>query len=79
MVCATPVIWAPSCGLPGLRALLFVDAGWAGPAADFGASRPTAGAGAGASFLDGLLRMDLAHGIVRASAWRAYFYIDAIL
>jgi hemolysin activation/secretion protein len=47
-------------GLPGLRAVLFTDVGWAGPRDGGAKSRPTAGAGAGASFMDGLMRVDLA-------------------
>jgi hypothetical protein len=37
------------------------------------------GAGAGASFMDGLFRVDLARGILQSHAWRVYFYLDALL
>jgi hypothetical protein len=66
-------------GLPGLRAILFTDVGWAGVRGAFAKSLPTAGAGAGASFMDGLMRVDLARGALRSNAWRFYFYVDAPL
>jgi hypothetical protein len=66
-------------GLPGLRAVLFTDAGWAGPRDSGAKSRPTAGAGAGASLMDGLMRVDLARGVLRSDTWRFYFYVDAPL
>jgi hypothetical protein len=66
-------------GPAGLRGLLFFDIGWAGPRGAVAESRPTAGAGVGASIMDGLLRMDVARGVLRSSSWRAYFYIDALL
>lgn len=64
-------------GLPGLRANAFVDLGWAGNPADPGPA--TGGAGLGASFLDGLFRVDLARGFADAAAWRLYLYLDALL
>jgi len=66
-------------GLPGMRAILFADAGWAGPRDGFRDGRPAAGIGLGASLLDGLFRFDLARGILRSGVWRACFYIDALL
>ena len=43
---------------------MFFDAGWAGARADWQhPGRPLTGAGVGASFLDGLVRADLARGI----------------
>ncbi|MGH7553595.1 MAG: BamA/TamA family outer membrane protein [Longimicrobiales bacterium] len=65
--------------LPGMRSALFVDVGWAGARDAVAQSRPTAGAGIGASVLDGLFRIDLARGVVRSNAWRVYFYLDALL
>ena len=65
--------------LPGLRTALFLDTGWAGARNSIATSRPVAGTGVGASFMDGLFRVDLARGIVRADAWRLYFYLDALL
>jgi hypothetical protein len=41
--------------------------------------RPLAAAGIGASFLDGLLRIDLAHAFVTPKGWRMDFYVDGIL
>ncbi len=66
-------------GLPGLRAIAFADVGWAGDRQAFTTARPSVGAGLGASVFDGLLRVDLARGVVRAKSWRAYFYLDALL
>jgi hypothetical protein len=62
-----------------MRAILFLDFGWAGERADLTATRPTGGAGLGASFMDGLFRIDLARGVVRSNAWRIYFHLDALL
>jgi outer membrane translocation and assembly module TamA len=62
-----------------MRAALFLDVGWAGERDAFSRGRPTAGAGIGASLMDGLLRIDLARGIARSDAWRFYFYLDALL
>jgi hypothetical protein len=66
-------------GLAGLRTIGFVDAGWAGERDLIRKARPAAGMGAGVSFMDGLLRLDVARGISRSPAWRAYFHIDALL
>jgi hypothetical protein len=65
--------------LPGARALVFIDVGWAGARDGFARSQPSAGTGLGASFMDGLFRFDIARGIVRSDAWRVYFYLDALL
>lgn len=65
--------------LPGARALLFVDVGWAGERDAFTRTRPVTGAGIGVSMLDGMFRLDVARGIVRSAAWRVYFYLDALL
>jgi hypothetical protein len=66
-------------GLAGLRAIGFLDLGWAGERDQLGRARPAAGIGAGVSFMDGLFRMDIGRGITRAAAWRAYFHLDALL
>jgi hypothetical protein len=47
-----------------VRPAIFADAGWAGPrAALFSGGRPISGAGVGVSFLDGLVRVDVATGL----------------
>jgi hemolysin activation/secretion protein len=62
----------------GFRPTVFYDAGWAGPRARFARpGRPLSGAGVGASFLDGLLRADLARGIAPQRAWRFDLSLDA--
>lgn len=60
------------------RPVVFYDAGWAGPRDRFAhPGRPLSGAGVGASFLDGLLRADLARGIAPGRAWRFDLSLDA--
>jgi hypothetical protein len=47
-----------------LRPTIFGDLGWAGDRRDFTAvGRPLSGVGVGASFMDGMIRMDVARGI----------------
>jgi hypothetical protein len=62
---------------------VFSDAGWAGPGADFARGRTLVSTGVGASFFDGLLRVDLARAL-RAppggkAGWRLDFYVDGLL
>lgn len=60
------------------RPVLFADLGWAGDRAEFGhPGRPISGAGVGVSFLDGMLRVDLAKGIQPNRGVRGYFYLEA--
>ena len=60
------------------RPTLFYDAGWAGPRTDIsGGYRPLSGAGFGLSFLDGLLRTDVARGIWPEKSWRFDAYLGA--
>ena len=60
------------------RPVLFGDLGWAGNRADWRhPGTPLAGAGVGASFLDGLVRTDIAKGIRPAGGVRVYLYVDA--
>ena len=64
---------------PGARLLLFSDAGWAGPRAAGWSGRPLLSAGIGASFLDGLVRLDLARALRAPRGWRLDCYVDGIL
>ena len=64
---------------PAARAVLFADVGRAGPREQLALARPLAGVGIGASFLDGLLRLDLARAIRSPTGWRLDFYTDAAL
>ena len=60
------------------RTIVFGDLGWAGARAHFTRpGRPMAGAGFGWSFLDGLIRVDVARGIWPARQWRLDMRLDA--
>ena len=64
---------------PGARVVLFADVARAGPREQLALARPFAGVGIGASFLDGLVRVDLARAIRAPTGWRLDFYTDAAL
>ena len=66
-------------GIPGARLAAFSDAGWAGPGHDAFTARPRISAGLGASFLDGLFRVDLARALTFTRGWRLELYTDAAL
>ncbi|HEX6626644.1 MAG TPA: hypothetical protein VF105_01700 [Gemmatimonadaceae bacterium] len=62
----------------GFRKIVFGDLGWAGSRDDFShPGRPLSGAGIGASFMDGLIRVDLAKGIYPEKSVRANLYVEA--
>ncbi len=62
----------------GARPVVFGDLGWAGPRNDWGGiRRPLAGAGVGASFLDGMIRFDVARGIYPEWQTRLDLYLEA--
>jgi hemolysin activation/secretion protein len=62
----------------GARPVVFYDVGWAGDRRDFGdPGKPMSGAGVGASFMDGLVRFDLARGIYPKKKVRASLYVEA--
>ena len=63
---------------PAARIALFSDAAWAGPLADFDRDLALVSAGAGASFLDGLIRLDVARAIQPVTRWRVDLYLDAM-
>jgi hemolysin activation/secretion protein len=65
--------------LPAARVVLFSDAGWAGPRSNFEKGRPLIGAGAGASFLDGLVRFDIARALRSPTGWRLDLYVSGSL
>jgi hypothetical protein len=63
---------------PGIRKIVFGDLGWAGSRRNFShPGRPLSGAGVGASFMDGLIRIDLAKGIYPEKSVRANLYVEA--
>lgn len=62
----------------GIRPILFADLGWAGSRGNFSRpGRPLSGAGVGASFLDGLVRFDVARGIHPEKRVRVNLYVEA--
>jgi hemolysin activation/secretion protein len=62
---------------PGIRKVIFGDLGWAGPRNNFShPGRPLSGVGAGLSFLDGLVRFDVAKGIYPEKKIRANLYVE---
>ena len=61
-----------------MRTALFGDLGWAGEREKWGEfGRPLSGAGVGFSFLDGLIRFDVARGIYPRRDTRVAFYFNA--
>ncbi|HET7273770.1 MAG TPA: BamA/TamA family outer membrane protein [Longimicrobiaceae bacterium] len=66
-------------GIPAARLILFSDAGWAGPRDAFTARPTLVSVGAGASLLDGTLRMDLARAVRGGDEWRLTFYLNGAL
>jgi len=74
--------WATSLELGanrvGFRPIVFGDLGWAGSRENFShPGRPLSGAGVGASFMDGLIRFDVARGIYPEHSVRANLYVEA--
>ncbi|MGK7311168.1 MAG: hypothetical protein ACN0LA_02930 [Candidatus Longimicrobiales bacterium M2_2A_002] len=65
--------------LPAARLALFSDAGWAGTFDAFDRHAIAYSVGVGASFLDGLLRVDLARRIDPDPGTRVELWVDAIL
>ena len=60
------------------RPIVFIDAGWTGDRRAWHAQgRALSGMGVGASFLDGLVRVDLARGMYPAKQTRLDFYLEA--
>jgi hypothetical protein len=64
---------------PAARIALFTDAGWAGAGPNAFRAHPLVSAGVGVSFLDGLIRLDLARALVSPRRWRLELYSDAAL
>ena len=67
-------------GLGGsvVRPLVFYDAGWAGARNEWSASPGNLrGAGAGLSFMEGLVRIDLGRGVDPKTVWRGHLYVEA--
>ena len=66
---------------PAARVVLFADLGRAGPREHLSLAEPLTGVGVGASFIDGLIRIDFSRGLRTAAGggWRLDFYTDAAL
>ena len=64
---------------PAVRLIGFADLGWAGGRANFNAGGTLAGVGIGGSFLDGLVRIDVAHGLKEPGGTRLEVYFDGML
>jgi len=65
--------------LPAARLVLFFDVGRAAARDHLSLARPLMGAGLGASFLDGLMRIDLARALRSPKGWRLDVYMDGAL
>jgi len=65
--------------LPGARGVVFGDAGWAGSRDDIELDPSLISAGLGVSFLDGLIRADLAKALRGGSGWSLQLHLDAPL
>jgi hemolysin secretion/activation protein ShlB/FhaC/HecB len=62
----------------GLRPVVFGDLGWVGDRNRLSqVGRPLSGVGFGTSFLDGLVRADLARGIYPRQQWRFDLYLES--
>jgi hypothetical protein len=62
----------------GFRTSLFADVGWAGDRSRLSdVGRPLSGVGVGVSFLDGLIRFDVARGLYPRQQTRVSFYFGA--
>ena len=62
---------------PGIRKVVFADLGWAGSRKNYAhPGRPLSGYGIGASFMDGLIRFDIAKGIYPEKKVRANLYVE---
>ncbi len=63
----------------GVGASLFTDTGWAGEPSDFTVDNLLYGIGIGGSILDGLIRLDLSHGLNGPDrGFRVELHLDAI-
>lgn len=61
---------AVSTRFPGVRLEAFTDLGWAGDPAQFTTHPPLHSAGAGVTFLDGIIRFDVARPLRESTGWR---------
>lgn len=64
---------------PAARLVLFGDAGWVGSRDAWESDPNLLSAGVGASFLDGLIRLDVSRALRSPTGWRLDLYLDAAL
>ena len=65
-------------GIPAARPVLFADWGWAGDRDAFReVGRPLSGVGVGGSFVDGMIRFDVARGLYPEKRWGVNLYVEA--
>ena len=65
-------------GIPAARPVLFADWGWAGDRDAFrDVGRPLSGVGVGGSFVDGMIRFDVARGLYPEKRWAVNLYVEA--
>lgn len=65
-------------GIPAARPVLFADWGWAGDRNAFrDVGRPLSGVGVGGSFVDGMIRFDVARGLYPEKRWAVNLYVEA--
>jgi hypothetical protein len=65
-------------GIPAARPVLFADWGWAGDRDAFReVGRPLSGVGVGGSFVDGMVRFDVARGLYPEKRWSVSLYVEA--
>jgi hypothetical protein len=64
--------------LPVARVAAFSDVGWAGTGDAYDRSQVALSVGAGASVMDGLLRVDLARALQPEPGWRLELWVDAL-
>jgi hypothetical protein len=64
-------------GHPVVRPTVFGDVGWAGSRSDWSRQgQPLVAVGAGASAIDGLVRLDVSRGLGVTGRWRADLYLE---
>jgi hypothetical protein len=65
-------------GIPAARPVLFADWGWAGDRDAWReVGRPLSGVGVGGSFVDGMIRLDVARGLYPEKRWAVNLYVEA--
>ena len=65
-------------GIPAARPTLFADFGWAGDRDRWReVGKPLSGVGVGGSFVDGMIRFDVARGVYPEKRWSANLYVEA--